>query len=419
MGYKNASYSCSNGKTLFLLFFLVTLSSYYINVGFALKPFMILLFLIFFFQLPYFYIQRLHGYEMVLLLFYLVYCFSGAFSVYNGSSLRIMLGVVLLVVCYFLIKFVIGDVPAESINRNVANAGILFNCISLALYAIGLKSLQFNFVGDRVREFGVMLDRDYPRLIGTLSDPNLFIFYNTIFFTYFLANLKSFKHKVGLALCLATNLLTFSRGGILAMLLVFLLFFFMNNPIRQMKIALGVLVSVFALGYVTIFQMKFDVLAIFEKRIEDFSRDGGSGRFELWGRAWDYFVSNPFLGIGAFNFPQYNNYLYGKELQAHNMFLDILAESGIAGLLLYFLFIVLVLARLWKSRAYKTQPYLFLTFFAFIFQMLSLSLIINEAFFMYLAILSTWLSREEAAEEQSAMEKQAPGKFRAADDLSF
>lgn len=41
---------------------------------------------------------------------------------------------------------------------------------------------------------------------------------------------------------------------------------------------------------------------ILNKRISDFSHDNGSGRFILWEAAFKYYVSNPYIGIGAFNF---------------------------------------------------------------------------------------------------------------------
>lgn len=49
-------------------------------------------------------------------------------------------------------------------------------------------------------------------------------------------------------------------------------------------------------------------------------------------------VDAPIFGIGAFNFPQYNLYFYGKEMYMHNTFLEVFIESGTVGIVLYVIF---------------------------------------------------------------------------------
>ena len=390
-------YKSSNLKKqylLILMFFLVTLTNFNLYIGFSIKPFMIFLLLYLFFHLSTFQIRKLYWYEIFLILFYLFYCYTGAFSKYPGSSIRILLGFSILIVCYFIMKFAMEGVSRNIIERSIAIAGILFNLTSLGLYVIGMASLNFQFQGDRVRSFGLMLDRDYPRLIGSVPDPNFYIFYNTLFFTYFLCNRKGTMNKVGLLLCILTNLLTFSRGGLLAMFLIVALYFLMNNPIAQMKLLFGFVTSILLFGYILIYYLKFNVLGIIESRISDFSSDGGSGRFVLWERAWDYFTSHFLLGIGAYNFPDYNELYHGENIQVHNMFLDILSESGVFGFLLFVIFLLTLGVALIKHPMVKSNTYLILALIGIVFQMMSLSLIINEMIFMYLAVVSVLLSHK-------------------------
>jgi O-antigen ligase len=380
--------------TIFFLFLLVTLANYYIYVGFAIKPYMIFLILFLIINIGLFYFQRLHLFEVAMLLFYLVYSFSGAFALYPASSIRIICGIILYIFCYFIMKSVIGNAKDSVIERALSDVGIFFNVASLTLYLVGLKSLGFVFEGDRVYQFGVMLDRDYPRLIGLLQDPNFFVFYNTLFFSYYLCNVKSLKNKLGLILCVFANILTFSRGGILVMALIFLLFIIIKNPIKQIKLVLGVVFSLFVTVYVAIVYMKFDIFGILLSRIEDLSQDGGSGRFELWGRALDFFSSHMIIGIGAFNYSEYNLFQYGDSLEVHNTFLDILSESGLVGMTCFCLFLFLLLFQLFQSKIHKNKPYLFLAFIGMILQMGFLSVIINDMFFMYIAIVTTYLHKE-------------------------
>jgi hypothetical protein len=58
-----------------------------------------------------------------------------------------------------------------------------------------------------------------------------------------------------------------------------------------------------------------------------------------------------------------------------------------------------------ESRVYKKKPYLFLAFIGFVFQMVSLSVIINDIFFMYLAILSIYLKNQKRNDFKESMSK--------------
>lgn len=381
--------------TIFFLFLLVTLANYYIYVGFAIKPYLIFSILYLFIHIGSFSFYRVHMFEVAMLLFYLMYSFTGAFSLYPASSIRIFIGIVLYISCYFIIKSIIASSKDLVIERAISDVGILFNLASLALYFIGLKSIGFVFEGDRIYEFGVMLDRDYPRLIGLIQDPNFFVFYNTLFFCYYLCNSNTLKNKLGLTLCLITNLLTFSRGGLLIMAFIFYIYILKDNPLKRIKLLVGITAALSVSLYIAIVHLKFDIYGILASRIEDLSSDGGSGRLELWGRAWDFFASHKIVGIGAFNFPAYNSFQFGDTLQVHNTFLEILSESGLLGISCFFLFIILVFVQLIQSRTLKNKPYLFFTFIGVILQMGFLSVIINDMFFLYLAILSTYLHNEK------------------------
>lgn len=381
--------------SLFLFFFLVTLGKYNIYIGFALKPYMIFLLLFFMVHIGTFYFQRLHLFEVAMLLFYLVYSYSGAFALYPASSIRIILGISLYISSYFMMKSIIGNSSLKLVEKILANVGILFNIMSLGLYVYGLKSMNFIFEGDSVFQYGVMLDRNYPRLIGLVQDPNFFVFYNTLFFTYFLCHATSLRNRVGLLLCILTNILTFSRGGLLAIILVFCLYIVMNDPLKKLKLVVNLVISLIVVTTIAVVLLKFDLFSILESRILDFSNDGGSGRFALWMRAWDYFSSHMIFGIGAFNFSDYNFFQYADTLTVHNTFLDILSESGLLGLFFYLLFIFLVLVQLIHQRVHKEKPYLFLAFIGYMLQMMSLSIIINDMFFLYMGILATYFHKKQ------------------------
>ncbi|MCT4478526.1 O-antigen ligase family protein [Peribacillus frigoritolerans] len=383
--------------SVFLLLFFITLSKYNISIGFSLKIYMIFLAIFFCIHFRDFYFHTLYHYEILLLLFYFTYCLSGAFSQYPESSIRVILGVILVLGCYFIMRYVLELTSLSAIEKSIANVGIIFNVISLLLYFIGIQVTGRFPTGVEITSYGLLLDRDYPRLIGLLDDPNIFIFFNTIFFTYYLTNLKGLKHSIGFLLCMITSLLTFSRGGVLALVLVVFLYMLLANFSKKIKM---LAVSLLFLGviYVAGSLINIDLNEIVTSRISDFSTDGGSGRFELWGQAINYFMSNPLFGIGAFNFSDYYAFEHNEKLYVHNTYLEVLVESGIIGFLFYLSFLLMLIITLFKTKLHKEKPFIVLTLFAFLIQMMSLSLMINEAFFSFLALTLKYISVYEKKE---------------------
>lgn len=338
-----------------------------------------------------FYFHSLYHYEILLLLFYFTYCTSGAFSLYPESSIRIILGVFLVLGCYFIMRFIFEQTSILTIETSIATVGIIFNAVSLLLYIIGLKATGGTPGGVEITSYGLLLDRDYPRLIGLLEDPNIFIFYNTLFFSFYLTNLKGFKHSVGFILCVITSLLTFSRGGIVALILIVILYMLLAGFSKKIKMVTVSFVCILVL-YAAASYSQLDVNQIITSRITDFSTDGGSGRFKLWGHALNYFMSHPLIGIGAFNFSDYYEFDHNIKLYVHNTYLEVLVESGIIGFIFYFSFILLLVFSLIKSQLHIKKPYIVLTLSAFLLQMISLSLMINEAFFVFLALALKYIS---------------------------
>jgi len=165
-------------------------------------------------------------------------------------------------------------------------------------------------------------------------------------------------------------------------------------------------IACLALIYVVISFTKFDFNKVISSRIDDFSTDGGSGRFELWDHAINYFISNPLLGIGAFNFSEHYGFDNDKKVYVHNTYLEVLVESGIVGFLFYLSFLLMLIIILVKTKIHKEKPYIILTLFAFLLQIISLSLIINEAFFCFLAIALKYITVYEKKGAEISYEHQ-------------
>ncbi|WP_257206363.1 hypothetical protein [Bacillus cereus] len=71
----------------------------------------------------------------------------------------------------------------------------------------------------------------------------------------------------------------------------------------------------------------------------------------------------------------------------HNPFLEALTEPRMIGGMLYVVFCAFIIFAILKNGLYKKYPYLLTTLVGYFILMMTLSVIINEAFFLYLAIL--------------------------------
>lgn len=88
----------------------------------------------------------------------------------------------------------------------------------------------------------------------------------------------------------------------------------------------------------------------------DLDRATAQERLALWRAGWDMARQSPWLGTGPGNYPAQLQYVQpGSEpLAAHSSYVQILAETGFPGLLLYLLFFLQVMVVL--ARCARTAP---------------------------------------------------------------
>ncbi|WP_282173958.1 O-antigen ligase family protein [Cytobacillus firmus] len=372
----------------FLLIMSVTLGAYNINLGFSLKPYMILCVLIFMIKIYKFHIHKLMLFEVFMLLFYFYYCLTGIFAKYPLDSIRLIGAIIITLSAYFIMRYVFSCITINKLERIIAKGGIWFNVISLLLYALGAYSLNFNFWGNGIRSYGILIDRGTPRLIGLFTDPNIFAFGNFIFFFYYLTHIKGKASKIGFLLASISLVLTFSRGAFIAVLFgVFLLFLTTRLKTKVKMIILGT-PMIYILISVASWLFNLDVINIVMNRFKEATTDSGSGRFDIWANGLGLFADSPFFGIGIYNYRSYSNNLFGIDHYMHNTFLEVLTESGLLGFILYLLLFAAIFYTFYKNlnKSIDTR-YLIFTLISMMILMSSLSLIVNESFFLFLAIV--------------------------------
>jgi O-antigen ligase len=198
---------------------------------------------------------------------------------------------------------------------------------------------------------------NYLRALSTFPDPHMFSFYLGLTLPIAIAVYVSLRKKIYLVLSLAillADLLTFSRGGYAGLLagLIFVSFYFIvNKKINKRKLLVSLalilvcFVSVIASPVGKRFSSSFNA-----------SEGSNKGRFENWTQAVDVIANNPLgVGIGNYSYEIEPSADYRKPIYAHNLYLDIAAETGIINAIIFILILIFSI----KSFIIKSRDSIF------------------------------------------------------------
>lgn len=192
-------------------------------------------------------------------------------------------------------------------------------------------------------------------------------------------DLKEWLPKILVFLLFVVALLvTSKRGPLIAAVVSLVLALFVGSGKYKfdalLKIVLGMVVGICALGILA--QIFPQVTTVFE-RFQEVSAsatdaDATNGRSYLWERAYELWQSSPIIGHG---WGTYRYYWEGRAdvatSTAHNVFLNLLSEVGIAGLLVFLVAAFPPFVGLWKlmssQRKFKKEKRAAVAF-AFMFQ---------------------------------------------------
>ncbi|MBC1605868.1 O-antigen ligase family protein [Paenilisteria rocourtiae] len=382
--------------TLMLLFLSIG-SQFNLQIGLALKPYMLLFLGLMLYYSPQMTISKLLFFEMAFISFYVYYDLRGVITAYPAAALRAIGATFILLIFYFFCRYWLDQIKWKDIEWTIIISGFVFNILSLGYYVMGLVNLGFNMQGNGIREMGVMIDRSFARLLGLTNDPNIFVFINMLFIAYFLTHREKWWNLLGGFIAILCIVLTLSRGAIISLIIVLALCLLVGSMKSKLMLILG------SIGFFLIANFFFDQfmeVSLWELMMERFGtvgEDGGSGRFDIWTDGLAYFMDKPLLGIGSFNFQFYHAFSAGKAIFMHNSFLEILVETGIVGMILYAVAIIAILWTLVQAAIEdREQWWLVITLIGYLSMMTSLSLVLNEIFFFFFALVARSLKEKEA-----------------------
>lgn len=137
-------------------------------------------------------------------------------------------------------------------------------------------------------------------------------------------------HGLGLAALYFTG----SRGGLLAYVSALVVMVYFLRPKRPALLRIAALIAMAAL-VVIVLQLPSRLETESVSRLQQIDEVTSVSRLALWGAASAMFMDHPVLGVGYGNYRAlYNDYIPGmapNQLDAHNIYLQMLSEMGIIG----------------------------------------------------------------------------------------
>jgi putative inorganic carbon (HCO3(-)) transporter len=158
---------------------------------------------------------------------------------------------------------------------------------------------------------------------------------------------------VSVLLILHTTLLTFSRGALVGLLAVGTTLFILM-PKRPKHVAVLVVVALISIRLTgpQLMERYATVAADSEER------DGSAqSRIELWRDCIKLTIDKPIFGVGPGNFPVVAESLgWTRGKQAHSVWMQQAAETGVPGVLALLLFFLIAVIKLWPIARQRLTP---------------------------------------------------------------
>lgn len=214
--------------------------------------------------------------------------------------------------------------------------------IGLAVGIFGMRTLLLNFLTDNE---GSSLD--YQNVSYFMAE----IFAFSGYYAFLSTAQKSALHRVikwlaYLFMVFSASVVVFSggRGGFLLMCVYVIVFVYLlvaSNRLSKSNATVIIVLAIVAFFFLAAKYSIFESVG-FERISTTLTED--SNRKELYSRAWKVFESSPLFGHGL------GAVWMEVGFYCHNIFLDLLVEIGIIGLLAFMYLYLLSASKLWRWR---------------------------------------------------------------------
>lgn len=280
---------------------------------------------------------------------------SSLTSPVNEWSLKMFLALSLSLVYYILGSLFAGNVESFVNSRWFAAIALILGPISVLIYTLHFMSLNLDWLN-----FWIQEGAGGYRIKATLAEANILGAFMILFMLIIIDKIRNkIDAKINafaLTFMFLTFIFTFSRGPWLAFVGSLFVYYFISygRPYTSRNLTSKLLIG--SLGVV--FSM-FIGVAIFLS-LQDFEIIGRINtletRFIMWDRAFEGINNNPWIGNGIFSFSELHpdapidvgsdSY---RAAWISNLFLAILHDTGLFGLIIFCLFFIIVFVRAWYA----------------------------------------------------------------------
>jgi O-antigen ligase len=193
---------------------------------------------------------------------------------------------------------------------------------------------------------------------------------------------------------------TGSRGAITCLFLMILILIMITRSRRYIK-PLIILFSV-SLIILTIQWIKMNDV-VYNRFLLMIHEGDTARRFMIWNKLTDLIVIHPFFGIGETGYIRETTRIFGNLYGAHNVYIEVLVKTGLAGFLLYFGFLFKILSDSYTalSRQKIILPMLFI--FGIMFMFTNIQGIYNKSLYFFFAFTIVMSLNPEKEEETTVI----------------
>ncbi|MFC0236489.1 O-antigen ligase family protein [Fictibacillus phosphorivorans] len=328
---------------------------------------------------------------------FIIFCLIGAISaIITGVSPVAIVFQLRAFVIAFLLYYIVKrlDIKKEDIYKFlwVVVLTAIIICIQGLVEKISIRTVLLPEAWEQKRISPTNKDRIY----GLIGNPNVLAVFLSISFLLTMilrsmVELKKIKHILFIILVLiaGTLELTYSRGTFLAITVGVIAYFILTRNIKKisliaMTIILGTICIFYPANYLAdSYSKKLEEANTGELQGEDdetpepkedkpndriaesfdedtLSLSKKSGRLFVIDKGFQVFKDNPLIGTGfatfgdsatkSFSSPIYEEYGISRNIYSDNQYIQIIAQTGVTGVLIFASFLLSMLWMLWKFR---------------------------------------------------------------------
>ncbi len=277
-------------------------------------------------------------------LFYLIMILGIPFAYHRGVAFNYIFLTYLVNMLFFLVLVV----EVDSLKK--LKIVLFVICLCTIFYgAFGLMNGAFS--GGRFEIYGGMFDPNDIAYVLISLFPLCFYF---IFHRE--GTLKRILAVVSIFTALTVILYSGSRGGMLGLIAVMAFFLFTKTHRIKMSYKIVVVIAMIILLFSIRDKIDVDRYLSLTDVGSDYNISDEWGRFQIWRRAFDLFLSNPITGVGvdcssmAIGYTREALGLIPRWQAIHNSYLQVATETGFIGFILFLALIAGSYRTFWRTK---------------------------------------------------------------------